>query len=101
MEANSPSRTSYFNREYIKAFAEDEPARAKFINFGVLERYVCQPPCPRVCRTLARADIANKNHYQWAVGGVRIEDMILVKSDGYEIISSAPKGAEALRIING
>lgn len=66
----------YFNREYIKAFAEDEPARAKFINFGVLERY-------------------------WAVGGVRIEDMILVKSDGYEIISSAPKGAEALRIING
>ncbi|KAL8370853.1 hypothetical protein RB595_000951 [Gaeumannomyces hyphopodioides] len=65
----------YFNREYIKAFAEDEPTRAKFINFGVLERY-------------------------WAVGGVRIEDMILVKSDGYEIISSAPKGEEALRIIN-
>jgi Xaa-Pro dipeptidase len=36
-----------------------------------------------------------------AVGGVRIEDDILVTADGYENLTKAPKGEEMLRIIRG
>jgi Xaa-Pro dipeptidase len=36
----------------------------------------------------------------YPVGGVRIEDDILVTEDGYENLTTAPKGDEALRIIN-
>jgi Xaa-Pro dipeptidase len=35
------------------------------------------------------------------VGGVRIEDDILVTGDGYENLTTTPKGEEALRIILG
>ncbi len=35
------------------------------------------------------------------VGGVRIEDCILVTDSGYENLTTAPKGEEALQIING
>ena len=35
------------------------------------------------------------------VGGVRIEDCILVTDKGHENLTTAPKGEEALRIING
>ncbi|KKY20301.1 putative peptidase d [Phaeomoniella chlamydospora] len=35
------------------------------------------------------------------VGGVRIEDDILVTKDGYENITTAPKGEDALKIIRG
>lgn len=35
----------------------------------------------------------------YPVGGVRIEDDLLVKEGGFEILSLAPKGQEALRII--
>jgi Xaa-Pro dipeptidase len=35
------------------------------------------------------------------VGGVRIEDDILVTEDGYENLTTAPKGQELLDIING
>lgn len=34
------------------------------------------------------------------MGGVRIEDDLLVTEDGYENLTTAPKGEEALRIIN-
>ena len=36
----------------------------------------------------------------WAVGGVRIEDCILVTEDGYENLTTAPKGDEMLKVIN-
>lgn len=49
---------------------------AKFIDFEVAERYV-------------------------PIGGVRIEDDILVTANGYENLTTAPKGEEALAIIRG
>lgn len=67
---------SYFCREYIEAYFLKNQAHAKYIDATVLEKY-------------------------YAVGGVRIEDDILVTDDGYENLTSAPKGEEALRIING
>jgi Xaa-Pro dipeptidase len=36
----------------------------------------------------------------YPVGGVRIEDDILITADGNENLTTAPKGEEALRIIN-
>lgn len=35
------------------------------------------------------------------VGGVRIEDDILITKNGYEIISKTAKGEDALKIIRG
>ena len=37
----------------------------------------------------------------YSVGGVRIEDDILVTRGGYENLTTAPKGEEMLDIING
>lgn len=34
------------------------------------------------------------------MGGVRIEDDILITADGNENLTTAPRGEEALRIIN-
>jgi Xaa-Pro dipeptidase len=36
----------------------------------------------------------------YPVGGVRIEDDILVTENGYENLTTSPKGKEALKIIN-
>ena len=36
----------------------------------------------------------------YPIGGVRIEDDILVTEDGNENLTTAPKGDEALKIIN-
>jgi Xaa-Pro dipeptidase len=66
----------YFCREYIGAYFLTKPEHAKYINMDVLDQY-------------------------WGVGGVRIEDDILVTEDGWETLSWAPKGEEALRIIAG
>ena len=41
------------------------------------------------------------SRYIDAVGGVRIEDDILVTEGGHENLTSAPKGEEMLRVING
>ncbi|RFU76856.1 xaa-pro aminopeptidase [Trichoderma arundinaceum] len=65
----------YFCREYIEGYFLSNPAHAKFIDKDVLEGY-------------------------YTVGGVRIEDDILVTEDGYENLTAAPKGEEMLAIIN-
>jgi Xaa-Pro dipeptidase len=62
----------YFNRLALKN-ARRLPI-ARFIDFDVIEKY-------------------------YPVGGVRIEDDILVTADGYENLTTAPKGQEALDII--
>lgn len=65
----------YFCREYIEGYYLAQPRYAKFIDRDVLERY-------------------------YPVGGVRIEDDILVTENGYENLTTAPKGKEMLDIIN-
>jgi Xaa-Pro dipeptidase len=64
---------------YFNSFAFDEmyfpsPVHSKFINRDVLSKYM-------------------------AVGGVRIEDDILITANGHENLTTTPKGAEALEII--
>ncbi|SPO04534.1 related to Probable Xaa-Pro aminopeptidase GLRG_02280 [Cephalotrichum gorgonifer] len=66
----------YFCREYLEGNFINHPVHSRFIDKDVLEKY-------------------------YPVGGVRIEDCILVTADGYENLTSAPKGEEMLRIING
>ncbi len=69
------NRDSYFCRPYIESFFLKDKKHAKYINREVLETY-------------------------YGVGGVRIEDCLLVTEWGYENLTKAPKGEEALRIIN-
>ncbi|KAI3337624.1 Creatinase/aminopeptidase [Xylariaceae sp. AK1471] len=64
----------YFCRPYIEAYFLRSDQHNKYIDQAVLERY-------------------------WAVGGVRIEDCILVTENGYENLTTAPKGEELLRIV--
>jgi Xaa-Pro dipeptidase len=64
-------RNSYFCRAYIKEYFL-KTAHAKFIDEEVLERY-------------------------YPVGGVRIEDDILVTEDGYENLTTAPRGMRRSR----
>ncbi|KAG5930127.1 hypothetical protein E4U42_002863 [Claviceps africana] len=64
----------YFCREYLEGYFLHDPSHARFIDWGVLEGY-------------------------YAVGGVRIEDCILVTRDGPENLTTAPKGDELLRVI--
>ncbi|KAG8630460.1 hypothetical protein KVT40_002079 [Elsinoe batatas] len=66
----------YFNRFALDNLYLNKPQHAKYINTEVLERYM-------------------------PVGGVRIEDDVLVTSSGYRNLTTAPKGEEALRIIRG
>lgn len=66
----------YFCRFIIEPYLKD-PQQAKYINKAVLEKY-------------------------WDVGGVRIEDDILVTSDGYENLTTTPKEIDEVeKIING
>ena len=66
---------SYFCREYIESYFLKSPLHAKYINKKVLDKY-------------------------YDVGGVRIEDDILVTDDGYENLTTVPKGEDMLKIIN-
>ncbi|KAJ4022256.1 hypothetical protein NW766_001289 [Fusarium irregulare] len=67
----------YFCRPFIEGYFLNNPTHAKFINRDLLETY-------------------------YPVGGVRIEDDILVTHGGYEnLTSGAPKGDEMLDVING
>lgn len=64
----------YFNRFLLETFFLSDPKHARFIDTEVLERYV-------------------------PVGGVRIEDDILVTRRGYENLTTAPKGEAMLKVI--
>lgn len=66
----------YFNRAYVEWFFANNPELASYVDKAVLEQYY--PVC-----------------------GCRIEDCILVTDDGYENLTTAPKGKEMLRVING
>ncbi|KAK5128927.1 hypothetical protein LTR85_000260 [Meristemomyces frigidus] len=64
----------YFNRFLLEQFFLSDPKHSQFIDEKVLERY-------------------------WKVGGVRIEDDILVTRKGYENLTSAPKGEAMLEVV--
>ncbi|KAF2849087.1 hypothetical protein T440DRAFT_469521 [Plenodomus tracheiphilus IPT5] len=66
----------YFSVYALQQFYLPLPEHAKFINLEVLERYI-------------------------PVGGVRIEDDILITPKGYENLTTAPKGEAMFDIIRG
>ncbi|KAH0543234.1 hypothetical protein FGG08_002398 [Glutinoglossum americanum] len=66
----------YFSEYALSHVFLPSPIHSKYICRDVLQRYL-------------------------PVGGVRIEDDILVTADGYENLTRAPKGEEMLRIIRG
>lgn len=66
----------YFNRAFIEDFKIRKPELAQYINGKVLEEYY--PVC-----------------------GCRLEDCVLVTKQGYENLTTAPKGEEMIRLING
>jgi len=67
----------YFCREYITAYFLNDALHGGYINKEVLARY-------------------------WDVGGVRIEDDILVTEDGWENLTNVPKEVgELLAAVNG
>ncbi|KAK4632296.1 putative Xaa-Pro aminopeptidase [Fulvia fulva] len=63
----------YFNEPLLEKFLQD-PKLSKYVDREVLRRYA-------------------------PVGGVRIEDDILITKDGYENLTTAPKGEEMLKVI--
>ncbi|XXG96465.1 hypothetical protein Hte_002748 [Hypoxylon texense] len=64
----------YFCRPYVEAYFLRREEHARYIDAAVLERY-------------------------WAVGGARVEDDVLVTEDGREVLTTAPKGAELLKLM--
>ncbi|ESZ97636.1 hypothetical protein SBOR_1980 [Sclerotinia borealis F-4128] len=65
----------YFSRYALEEVYLKSPKYAKYINKKLLQKY-------------------------YPVGGVRIEDDLLITKDGYENLTTVPKGEEALKIIN-
>lgn len=66
----------YFSKFALENHFLKDPVHSQYINKDVLERYM-------------------------DVGGVRIEDDILLTKNGFENLTTAPKGEDALRIIRG
>ncbi|GAB7333086.1 hypothetical protein MBLNU13_g04761t1 [Cladosporium sp. NU13] len=66
----------YFNKFILDNVYLEDPEHRKFINLEVLERYM-------------------------PVGGVRIEDDILITEKGYENLTAAVKGEKMLAVIRG
>lgn len=64
----------YFNKFLLDNFFLNDPKHRQFIDMKVLKRYM-------------------------QVGGVRIEDDILITKHGYENLTTAPKGEEMLKVI--
>ena len=64
----------YFNKYELNRAYLNDSTHSKYINKEVLEHY-------------------------WDVGGVRIEDDILITAEGYELLTTSPKGEAALEII--
>ena len=64
----------YFSKYALEALYLPNPEWVRFVDTEVLERYM-------------------------HVGGVRIEDDILITRDGYENLTQAPKGREMLRLV--
>lgn len=67
--------SSYFSRYALEEVYLKSPKYAKYINKDLLQKY-------------------------YPIGGVRIEDDLLITEDGYENLTTTPKGEEALKIIN-
>jgi hypothetical protein len=65
---------SYFSVFALEHFYRPSPIHSKYINFEVVQRYL-------------------------PVGGVRIEDDLLITSKGYNNLTTAPKGDAMLEII--
>lgn len=66
----------YFCREYLEGYFRRSEKHREFVDWDLLEDY-------------------------YHVGGVRIEDDILVTRDGYENLTTAPKGADMEALVNG
>lgn len=66
----------YFSKFALENHFLKDPVHSRFINKKVLKKYM-------------------------DVGGVRIEDDILITRDGFENLTTAPKGEDALSIIRG
>ncbi|KAI1769169.1 hypothetical protein GGR53DRAFT_517382 [Hypoxylon sp. FL1150] len=64
----------YFCRPYVEAYFLRREEHARYIDAEVLDRY-------------------------WAVGGARVEDDVLVTEAGYEVLTTAPKGEELLKLM--
>jgi Xaa-Pro dipeptidase len=70
------SKQIYFCKFIIEPYLQD-PKHAKYIDEEVLKRY-------------------------WEVGGVRIEDNVLITKDGFENLTTTPKSVEDMeKLING
>ncbi|TLD27465.1 hypothetical protein E2P81_ATG10753 [Venturia nashicola] len=66
----------YFSKYALENHFLKDPVHSQYINKDALKKYM-------------------------DVGGVRIEDDVLITKNSYENLTTAPKGADALRIIRG
>lgn len=107
----------YFCRPYIEAYFLKSPEHSKFINREVLEKY-WDVGGVRIEDEYVKSELPFHPQTPFAAvfGGhwapllpnlslksprLTMLDSILVTEDGYENLTTAPKGEEMLKIING